>query len=414
MQNRRDLWLGIVPVSLARDPAAFTDRLDTLAWLTAADPGTPLAARLAVVHLNPDAAAARGLADAVAARDGVAAGHAVASHVGLGWLTIAAAQGDPRSADLLTAAHLRLLRGLRAANGGRDAPVLLSTIERCGQVSNATDAVRAFTRAARAGTAADAALDALIAEIDPARGLDRFLAGDPGPDPTPVPADSGMPARAGFARLMARYRLPWLDPAIDALCPPDHDPDGPTPPRPVLLVGPRDRGQADLVSALSALLAIDDIARAAADLRSPARDVGAAVEAAGGRDGPMLLRLDRPEALDRRQAACLADALRAKGFLPEPAATTMPSGARGLVMLAETAAGVPEVLRRDARVVDVAAPGSVYAAHAGELLGNAVALERGLAGAEALPLGDRAWADLRARIAGGAGPAEIRARIESI
>lgn len=414
MQNPRDLWLGIAPVSLARDPALFADQLDTLAWLTAADPGSPLAARLAVVHLHPDAAAARGLAEAVAARDGVPAGRAAASDVGLGWLSIAAAQGDPRSADLLTAAHLRLLRGLRAVTGGPDDTALLSTIERCAQVSGAAGAVRAFTRAARAGTAADTALDTLIVEIDPARGLDRFLAGDPGPGTMPAAAHGGVPARADFARLMARCRLPWLDPAIDALCPPDNDSDGPTPPRPILLAGPRDRGQTDLVSALSALLAIDDVARAAADLRSPARDLGAAIEAAGGRDGPMLLRLDGPEALDPRQAACLADALRAEGFLPEPGAPATASGARGLVMVAETADGVPDTLRRDARVVEIAAPGSVYAGHAVELVGTAVALERGLAGSEALALSDQTWADLRARVAAGAGPAEIRARIESI
>jgi hypothetical protein len=86
--------------------------------------------------------------------------------------------------------------------------------------------------------------------------------------------------------------------------------------------------------------------------------------------------------------------------------------ARGLVMLAETCERVPEVLCRDSRIVPVQAPGPDHAAHVAELLGTAVAIERGLAGAWELPLGEGTWADLQDRIAAGASLGEIRAWIE--
>jgi hypothetical protein len=86
--------------------------------------------------------------------------------------------------------------------------------------------------------------------------------------------------------------------------------------------------------------------------------------------------------------------------------------ARGLVLLATARERVPDVLCRDARVVPVEAPGPAHAAHVAELLGTAVAIERGLAAAWELPLSDQKWADLQARIAAGASLVEIRTRIE--
>jgi hypothetical protein len=83
-------------------------------------------------------------------------------------------------------------------------------------------------------------------------------------------------------------------------------------------------------------------------------------------------------------------------------------------MLAGRGDAVPHELCREARVFGTPAPGPADAARRAQRVGTAAAIARGLAAAWALPLGDRTWADLRARIAGGAGPAEIRARIESV
>ena len=423
-QEPRDLWLGIVPAWLARDRARFRANLDTLAWLSAADPGSALAARVAAVHRQPHAPAAAGLAEAVATRDGVPAGQAAVSHLGLGWLAIAAAQGDVPAAELLTAAHLRFLRGWRAARGGPDDEALLWTIERGAKGTEMARAVRGFARAARAGRADDAALETLIAEIDPGGGLDHFLAADPRPVAAPAAAGNGPAGRApagerptypAMARHLLRCRAPWLQPAIDALCPADLDPAGPVPPIPVVLAGPEDRGRRDLVQALAALLDVGCAARAAPNLPPPDRSVRAAADAAARHgSGAVMLRLDDVDALDAAHAGRLAAALRAEGFLPARTDAARAGGRRGLVMLAERVDAVPDELRRDARLVETPAPGPADAAHLAERVGTAAAIARGLAAAWELPLGDRTWADLRARIAGGAGPAEIRARIESI
>jgi hypothetical protein len=419
MRKMRDLWLGVVPKALVANESAFDRHLDALAWSTDVEPDSPLAARLAVVHQWPDAAAAVGLAEAVAVREGVPAGSAAVSDAGLGWLAVAAVGGDGPAAELLTAAHLRVLRTWLAADGGRNNPALLRTVERIARSTGFARAVRAFTQAARANNADIAALDALIAEIDPGGGLDHFLAPDVScadlpteepPGPSAAPAIEA-PDRIAFARRLLTYRLPWLTSAIDALCPPNVDPNGPLPPRPVLLAAAADRGQTDVVTALSLLMDIAYAAEAAPGLTRPERALRAAVQATG-RSGPLMLRLDAVDDLDSGQAARLAEALRAEGFLPTRDDQARPAMARGLVMLAETCERVPDVLRRNARVVPVEAPGPAHAAHVAELLGTAVAIERRLAGAWELPLSDRTWADLHDRIAAGTSLDEIRTRIE--
>lgn len=420
MREMRNLWFGVVPEALVADGSAFDRHLDALAWSTDVEPDSPLAARLAVVHQWPDAAAAVGLAEAVAVREGVPAGSAAVSDAGLGWLAVAAVGGDRPAAELLTAAHLRVLRAWLAAGRGRNDSALLRTIERVARNTGVARAVQAFTQAARADPADIAGLDALIAEIDPCGGLDHFMAPDlpcadlPTEEP-PGPAAAAAietPDRIAFARRLLTYRLPWLTHAIDALCPPNVDPNGPLPPRPVLLAGPADRGQSDAVTALSLLIDVPYAAEAAQGLTRPERALRAAVQATG-RAGPPILRLDAVDDLDADQAARLAEALRAQGFLPAPAERhARADRGGGLVMLATARERVPDVLCRDARVVPVEAPGPAHAAHVAVLLGTAVAIERGLGGAWELPLSERTWADLQERIAAGTSLGEIRTRIE--
>jgi hypothetical protein len=418
MRATQALWTGIVPATLIRDSGALRAQLDTLAWLSDVEPGTPLAAQLAVVHLNPTGAAAVGLAEALAARDGVRDRHTSASHVGLGWLVVAAALGDTPAAELVTAAHLRHLRARRAAHEAPDDPGMLRTIERCGRGTDTARAVRGFVRAAREGTASGEMLDRLIAEIDPERGLDDFLAGDPDPDveaalPAKALVPGSVPDRIDLARRMLQHRLPWLGTAIDALCPPQHAQDAPTPPRPLLLAGPADQGQRYLVRALGELLGVETACRSASDLIRAPGGIPAAIRAAArkGADRVMLV-VDELDWLDTSSASALARALETEGLMTPDGAGIQHPGAPGLLLRAETAERVPDELHRAVRIVTVDGPGPAYALHAIELLGTAVAIQRDLAGAWELPLADRRWADLRDRVAAGAGLSEILAQIE--
>lgn len=420
MKATRDLWAGIAPAALAGEAGALRVHLDTLAWLSDVDPGSPLAARLAVVHLDPSGATAASLAEALAAREHPRAGHAWVSHVGLGWLVVAAALGDRTAGELVTAAHLRQLRGCRERSIPDD-PALLGVIERCARNTGGMRAVRDFTRAALEGTASDLALDALISDIDPEQAVNRYIAGDPPPAallprtglaPFPSLGSVGAPSRLDLARRMLQLRLPWLEAAIDALCPPSPGPQAPMPPLPVLISGPAGSGQDDLVRALSELVDIAYVALNARDLGDPIIEVPEAVKevaCTGARH--VMIKLAGVDRLNAAAASRLACALQAESLLPRDGNPTGRKAWHGLVMLAEDAERVPDDLRRSAKVVPVDIPGAAYGAHVAELIGTVMAIEWGLPRASELPVSEPTWADLRRRVAVGANLNEIRTEL---
>ena len=181
---------------------------------------------------------------------------------------------------------------------------------------------------------------------------------------------------------------------------------------PMLMTGPAGCGQDDLVRALSELFDVAYASRNATEMSRPSVDVPEAVaEAARTGARHVMLKLDGVDRLDAAAASQLAHALRTESILTRDQSPTGRNGSHGLMMLAEHLERVPDDLRRVVKVVPVDIPGSAYSAHVTELIGTAIAIERGLAGAWKLRLSETTWADLRDRVAAGANLNEIRAEI---
>lgn len=240
----QDLWLGLPPTRFAADDELFRRQLADLADLSAADNDTALAARVAAVERRPTAWSLRGLAEALAARESATGTAPPVNHLALGWLTLAAARGEETAARVLMVAHLRLIRGWRVVRGGGCDPSLLWVVERCARGTEVEQQVRDFALRALKTPPSHSAITGLIGTLDPNRVSSRYLDIDPCPGDAAAPSANapdvpGEGARAGDARLRAALRryMPWLAPAISAICG-----DGVRDDAPLLICGPSGNG----------------------------------------------------------------------------------------------------------------------------------------------------------------------------
>ena len=407
----QDLWLGLAPTTLAADEDLFRRQFADLVDLSAADNITALAARIAAVELRPTAWSLRGLAEAIAARESETDITPSVNHVALGWLTLAAARGEETAARVLTVAHLRLIRGWHVARGGACDPSLLCVVRRCARGTNVERQVRDFALRALKAAPSHSAITGLIGTVDPELVSSRYLNIDPPPSSAAAPG-AGAPDIAGeqarvsdeYLRAALRRYMPWLAPAISAICG-----DGVRDDAPLLICGPSGNGQGELVARAADLAGSAHIAVSAWDAAGQSIQSMRADDADLSGDNPVFLVVEDVDALDASDSAILAGVLEGAGFLPGSDGGRAGPTQHRAFLLADREAEVAPILSERACTVAIGPPGAAHAEHALWLVGTERANRVGFGHPDELNISANTWSRLADWLREGASLEDIRA-----
>ena len=409
-RQHQEFWLGLAPTRLASDEGLFNRQLAELACLSATEGDAALAGRIAAVERRPTAWSLRGVAGTVAAREPVTGAAPAVNHLALGWLTLAAARGEETASRVLTVAHLRLLRGWCVARGGACDPALLWVIRRCARGTDVERQVRDLALRALDAPPSRAAITDLIAAVDPDGESVRYIDVDPCPGDiampgTHVPEVPGDHNATDDARLRSALRryMPWLEPAIAAICK-----DGIQNDDPLLICGPLGNGQTDLVARAAELTGTVQVAASAWDAAGRSIQSLCAGDADLSGDKPVFLTVEGVDALDASESAILAGALEGAGFLPPQEARRPRSGGHRAFLLADRETEVAPSLRARTRTVEAGPPGAAHAEHALWLVGTEGANRVGFGGPRELNVSAKTWSLLEDRLRAGASLEEIR------